>query len=279
MLADRVLEQVRAGGLLPAGTPVLVLLSGACGLLVDSNSITYQMDLDPQEFKHDFGADFKNQMGSFPTVDCSKNAQACSTIPSQNLPAGATAACEAASGNHAVDMRMKLQALIPAMEHAEEADLCSQMAGIACDLKQCLCAGVKEQVVDQRFVLQGQRSQLPRKGEDGMHIAGGQQFPLASLKPAHARVALAPRAMPVSTRVVRDFGRMSAAGAAIAMSAQSGCAAAFDGLQHTFLSHRQRLGMRWAKRLAMGAHNVRNFQCRPHKNARLRLGILDGVRE
>ena len=58
-----------------------------------------------------------------------------------------------------------------------------------------------------------------------------------------------------------------------------GCAAAFDGLQHTFLSHRQRLGMRLAKRLAMGAHNVSNFQCRPHKNARLLLGILDGVRE
>jgi hypothetical protein len=30
---------------------------------------------------------------------------------------------EAAGGNYAVDMGMKLQALIPAMEHAEEADL------------------------------------------------------------------------------------------------------------------------------------------------------------
>jgi hypothetical protein len=30
---------------------------------------------------------------------------------------------DAAGGKYAVDMRMKLQSLIPAMEHAEEADL------------------------------------------------------------------------------------------------------------------------------------------------------------
>ena len=35
--------------------------------------------------------------------------------------------CEATGCNYAVDMRMKLQALIPAMEHAEEVDLGSEV--------------------------------------------------------------------------------------------------------------------------------------------------------
>jgi len=60
---------------------------------------------------------------------------------------------EAAGGNDAVDVRMKLQALIPAVEHAEEADLGAEMPGIAGDFQQGLGARVKEQVVDQPLVL------------------------------------------------------------------------------------------------------------------------------
>ncbi len=105
---------------------------------------------------------------------------------------------DAASGNDAVDVGMKLQALIPAMEHAEETDLGTEMPWIASDLKQGLCTGVEEQVVDEPLVLQGERGQFPRQREDGMYVAGGQQFPFARLEPAQARVALASWAMPVS---------------------------------------------------------------------------------
>ena len=49
-------------------------------------------------------------------------------------------------GQYAVDIGMKLQALIPAVEHAEEAYLGPKMPGIASDLKQGLGAGMKEQV-------------------------------------------------------------------------------------------------------------------------------------
>jgi hypothetical protein len=124
---------------------------------------------------------------------------------------------------------MKLQALIPTMEHAEETDLGSKMPGIAGDLKQGLSAGVKEQVVDEPLVLQREWGQFPRQSENRMDIAGGQKLPLARLKPAQARVALTPRAMSISARVVGDPGRMSAACAAVAMPAQRGGAAARDG--------------------------------------------------
>jgi hypothetical protein len=45
-----------------------------------------------------------------------------------------------AGGNYAVDMRMKLQALIPTVKHAEETDLGSKMPWIAGDFKQGLSA-------------------------------------------------------------------------------------------------------------------------------------------
>jgi hypothetical protein len=93
---------------------------------------------------------------------------------------------------------MKLQALIPAMEHAEETDLGTEMAWITSDFKQRLSAGMEQQALDQPLVLQGERSQFARQCEDGVDVAGGQQFPFARLEPAPARVALASWAMPVS---------------------------------------------------------------------------------
>ena len=51
--------------------------------------------------------------------------------------------CEAAGGNDAVDMGMKLQALIPGVENAEETYPSSKMPGIASNLKQRLGTGAK----------------------------------------------------------------------------------------------------------------------------------------
>ena len=82
------------------------------------------------------------------------------------------------------------------------------------------------------LVLQSKRGQFVRQGEDCMNIAGGQQFPLPRLEPAHACVALASWAMPIPARVVGDFSRLSAAGAAIAMPTERGGAAALDRQQH-----------------------------------------------
>ena len=87
---------------------------------------------------------------------------------------------EAAGGQHAVNMGMMLQSLVPGVEHAEEADLGSKVPGIASDLQQSCGAGVEQQVVDQPFVLQCQRSQFTRQGEDDMDVAGGQQLPFAA---------------------------------------------------------------------------------------------------
>src|ERR1019366_7530047 len=89
-----------------------------------------------------------------------------------------------------------------------------------------------------------------------MDIAGGQQFPFARLEPASARVALAPRAVPVSAGVVGDPGRMSAAGAAIAMAAEHGGAAAHDGKQHLLVLPVDPLTTAFDECLSSTANNV-----------------------
>jgi hypothetical protein len=52
------------------------------------------------------------------------------------------------------------------------------------------------------------------------------------------------------------------------MAAESGSPAQFDGAQHTLLPHGQRWGMRLAKLVAMRAHDVCDFECRPHQRRR-----------
>ena len=78
-------------------------------------------------------------------------------------PAGAVRS-EAAGGEHAVDMRMMLQSLVPGMEHAEEADLCTEVTGIASDLQQGCSAGVKQQVVDQHVYSARRAERVPVAG-------------------------------------------------------------------------------------------------------------------
>jgi len=119
----------------------------------------------------------------------------------------------------AVDMGMKLQALVPGVEHAEEADLSCEVSRIASDLQQGRSAGMEQQVIDDALVLQGEWGQFVGQRENDMHIAGRQQFAFAGFEPAHPGVALASWAMPVAARVEGDGG-VSAAGAHIAMSAQ-----------------------------------------------------------
>ena len=169
---------------------------------------------------------------------------------------------EAASSNYAVNMRMMLQSLIPGMEHAEEADLGSKVPWIAGDLQQSCSTGVKQQVIDQPFILQCQRSQFPRQSEDDVHIAGGQQIPFPCLEPAQAGVALTLGAVPVSARVVRD-GSMSAVRALIAMSTQRGGAAACDGQQHLFVLAVDPLATALNEGLSCTANDVGHLQRRP----------------
>ena len=117
------------------------------------------------------------------------------------------------------------------MEHAEKADLGSEMCGIARDFEKSFCASPKQQTIDDFLVLEGQRSQLRRQREDDMDVGRGQKFTAARRDPAFPRTGLTLRAMPIAATVVGDGGTMSATGALIDMTAESGGATARDGEQ------------------------------------------------
>jgi hypothetical protein len=55
-------------------------------------------------------------------------------------------------------MRVKFEFLTPGMQHAEEANLCAKMFGIAGNFEECFCTGSEQEIVDNFLVLQNQRS-------------------------------------------------------------------------------------------------------------------------
>jgi len=86
------------------------------------------------------------------------------------------------------------------MEHGEETDFGAEMAGIAGDFEQGLGTGAEQQVIEDLLVLQGQRGEATRKGEDDMDIRGGQELATARLQPLVAGVGLALGTVSVAAR-------------------------------------------------------------------------------
>jgi hypothetical protein len=72
--------------------------------------------------------------------------------------------------------------------------------------------------------------------------------------------------MPIGTRVV-GIPFVAALVTSFQMTAQRGGTTQFDRTQHPLLPHGQRGGMRLAKLVAMRAHDIGDFQGRPHAEA------------
>ena len=62
---------------------------------------------------------------------------------------------ESAGGDDAVDMGMKREFLLPGMQHAEEADLSPEMAGVTSHFQKGFCAGPQQQTIDDLFCSAG----------------------------------------------------------------------------------------------------------------------------
>src|SRR5271167_2317034 len=134
-------------------------------------------------------------------------------------------------GDDTVDMGMKLELLIPGVQHTEEADFGPQMSGIAGDFEKSFCTGPEQQIVNDFLVLQSQGRQLRGQSENDMHVGRGEKFAAACLQPTFAGARLTLGAMAISTAVIGDGGAMSTAGAFIDMAAKCGGATAGNGQQ------------------------------------------------
>lgn len=121
---------------------------------------------------------------------------------------------------------MMLEVLTPRVQDAEQANVGSQVLGVASTLKERRGTGAEEQVVEQPLVLQHECGQFMGQREDDVEVGHRQQLGGARGQPSGACVALALGTVPVATRVIGD-GLMAAAGASIAMSTKC-CRAATD---------------------------------------------------
>src|SRR5438445_654027 len=128
--------------------------------------------------------------------------------------------------------------LAPGMQHAQEANLGTEMLGIRSNLQQSGGTTAEQEVVDDLLVLKSQPGEFMRKGEDHMEVADRKEFSTTFREPPVASAGQTLRAMAITAGVVGD-GAMTAAGTAIEMAAQPERAAVRDGVEHTPVVPRQ----------------------------------------
>jgi hypothetical protein len=150
------------------------------------------------------------------------------------------------------------------VQDAEEADLGAEMFRIGCNGLESFGRSPEQQTVHLSLVLQGEWHKWFGQSEDNMKIFARQQLSLALFQPLGSSHRLTFWAMPIRTGVV-CVPFVSALVTPFEMASQCGGPAAFDRTQHALLRRGQRGSMRLAKLVAMGAHNISDFESRPHK--------------
>ena len=53
-------------------------------------------------------------------------------------------------------MRVQVELLTPGVQHAEEANFCAKMFGIAGNFEKCFCTGSEQEIVDELLILKSQ---------------------------------------------------------------------------------------------------------------------------
>jgi hypothetical protein len=102
-------------------------------------------------------------------------------------PSGAIGS-QAAGGNDVVDVGMMLEVLPSGVEHAETADVGSEVLGIASHFEHRCGAGAEEQIVEQPLVPECKCGEFMRQREDDVKVRHGQTVrPNARPATWHAR--------------------------------------------------------------------------------------------
>jgi hypothetical protein len=104
--------------------------------------------------------------------DAAKHAHREEEAGSARLP-GASVVGQTACGNHAVHMGMMDERLAPGVKDREEAEACAEVAGVLGDLLKRAGCRAQQQVVDDTGVLESERRQHLRQGEDHVSVGHG----------------------------------------------------------------------------------------------------------
>ena len=168
-----------------------------------------------------------------------------------------------AAGRHdAVDMRVVVEGLAPAVQHGDDADPRPEVLGIGGDRGQGLGRGLEQEAVDPGLVLVGDSAERRRQGEHHVEVGHRQQLGLARLQPGLGRRPLALGAVPVAARVVGDAG-VGAVGALLDMAAQLRRAAELDRAHDAPLGEAEMPRVGGAPGGPEAAEDVRHLELRP----------------
>src|SRR6267378_442589 len=141
---------------------------------------------------------------------------------------------QAAAGNDAVQVGMKVKILTPAMEYRQEAHFHTQTFGVAGNGEQGFSGGAEQEVVNNLFIVEGDGGDGLGECEDHVEVLGGQQLGLALPQPLFPCQALALGAMAIAARAV-DSVRLLTVVAPFDSPAQYRRAASLDGLHQAML--------------------------------------------
>ena len=119
---------------------------------------------------------------------------------------------------------MVLKVLSPGVENTQETNLGTEVFGITRDLSKRLRTGTKKNSVHGFLVLERDRGNFPRNGENNMEVLYGQKFRLPRRKPISTSCFLTLRAVPVPAGVVGNV-EMTTALTALHMTAAFCCTA------------------------------------------------------
>ena len=144
---------------------------------------------------------------------------------------------QATCGDQAMDRGMMVQRLPPGRQDPEKADLGASVLGITGNRRERLGRGLKQQAVDHARMLQGEGTELSRKGKNHMTVGHLQQLAFAGCEPGSLGTPLALGAVPIAVGVITD--RLVAPVITLSFVApEDRRAARRDGLEHPVLCRR-----------------------------------------
>ena len=114
---------------------------------------------------------------------------------------------EAAAGDQAMEVGMVHEVLPPGVEDGRQTQL--GLEAFLAELEEGGAGALKEQAVERGWVLEDERAQAGREGEDPVEVADGQQSAPLLLQPEAAALVLAGRAVAVAAAVGPPMGAVT----------------------------------------------------------------------
>ena len=145
------------------------------------------------------------------------------------------------------------------MEDRGDPNRAAEVTRVAPEGEQRLGGGMEQERVDDPRIALCEGVEGVRQREHDMEVRNRQQVGAAGRQPSFFGEGLTLRAMAIATRVVRDT-HGAASVTRLPMPAEDGGAAGLDRVERSALDGRE--AVRPTKHVALGAHDVREFESR-----------------